>query len=94
MAESATGNTAAPKPSSSVKLVLLGEAAVGKVRSVQHCHPSQSYRIGELRQHVVMDAVLQAGIFILHATSHLSPWLTQFKIIRVFLLTADPISLH
>jgi hypothetical protein len=31
MADSAT-SAAAPKPSSSVKLVLLGEAAVGKVR--------------------------------------------------------------
>jgi Ras-related protein Rab-5C len=32
MSESASAN--APKPSSSVKLVLLGEAAVGKVRLV------------------------------------------------------------
>jgi hypothetical protein len=39
MADSGTGNAAAPKPSSSVKLVMLGEAAVGKVRPVQHCHP-------------------------------------------------------
>jgi hypothetical protein len=77
MADSATGNAAAPKPSSSVKLVLLGEAAVGKVRPVQHCHPLQSYHIGLLRQHVVMDAVLQARIFILNATPHLSPWLSQ-----------------
>jgi hypothetical protein len=32
MAEQASGGASAPKPSSSVKLVLLGEAAVGKVR--------------------------------------------------------------
>jgi hypothetical protein len=33
MADPATGGTSAPKPGSSVKLVLLGEAAVGKVRA-------------------------------------------------------------
>ena len=33
----ADGTAAQPKPSSSVKLVLLGEAAVGKVRSPLFC---------------------------------------------------------
>jgi hypothetical protein len=72
MADTATGNAAAPKPSSSVKLVLLGEAAVGKVRPVQHCHPSRSSHTGEFRQHVVMDAVLRARILfsMRHHTCH------------------------
>lgn len=34
MANTTTGAASAPKPSSSVKLVLLGEAAVGKVRVI------------------------------------------------------------
>jgi hypothetical protein len=59
MADSATG-AAAPKPSSSVKLVLLGEAAVGKVRPVQHRRPSQCYQTRALGQHG-MNAVLQAS---------------------------------
>lgn len=37
----ADSNAAAPKPSSSVKLVLLGEAAVGKVRNP--CVKSDAY---------------------------------------------------
>ena len=36
MADSATGAAGANKPSSSVKLVLLGEAAVGKVCVISH----------------------------------------------------------
>lgn len=39
MSDSATAN--APKPSSSVKLVLLGEAAVGKVRGALHLAATQ-----------------------------------------------------
>jgi len=58
MADSASG-AAAPKPSSSVKLVLLGEAAVGKVRPVQHRRPQQCCNTGALGQHV-MNVVLQA----------------------------------
>ena len=42
MADSTTGGAVAPKPSSSVKLVLLGEAAVGKVRAqlANRCRPT------------------------------------------------------
>jgi hypothetical protein len=36
MADPAAGGASAPKPSSSVKLVLLGEAAVGKVRAIMN----------------------------------------------------------
>ena len=50
MADTTTGAASAPKPSSSVKLVLLGEAAVGKVRVTTKLHPfsvlPQSTRVG------------------------------------------------
>lgn len=41
MADSAN----APKPSSSVKLVLLGEAAVGKVRSLRASKRKQPFNV-------------------------------------------------
>lgn len=54
MADSATSSASATKPSSSVKLVLLGEAAVGKVcLSV----PVWSYRTHQIRWHVVISVV-------------------------------------
>jgi hypothetical protein len=79
MADSASG-AAAPKPSSSVKLVLLGEAAVGKVRPIHHRRLPQCYNTGALGQHV-MNVVLQAWIFSPHATPQLSPWRSQINII-------------
>jgi GTPase SAR1 family protein len=57
MADAATGGASAPKPSSSVKLVLLGEAAVGKVCVWSSIISVWSYRTHQIGLHVVVDVV-------------------------------------
>ena len=74
MADSGPGNTQAPKPSSSVKLVLLGEAAVGKVCYMTHGRLSHCHHPSSPDSTLSFIPVPQPRISKPLASAEMSPW--------------------
>ena len=94
MADSVTGSASAPKPSSSVKLVLLGEAAVGKVRvAIYHIrlvlpHPPDRIARCHFCRVTLRGPHLMTRVFVHHLLKDLAKSTSEFRVASANIIRA------